>query len=130
MTYLKKSLAEDTKDMLRVNLSAREDKLSPDPVCDFCGGDRPICVYASHRMSTGEEIECWRWCACVMCSALVDSEKFDALRRRVAARLSRLLRGGGARMNPAIIAEAVAIPMKDFLTNVVKTDEPEAPHGQ
>ncbi len=64
MAYLKKQLDEKDRDSMRINLSVQPKKISPEPVCDFCGANHPLVVYAASRMSTGEIRNCWRWTAC------------------------------------------------------------------
>lgn len=52
-------------------------------VCDFCGTRHPVWVYAAKRMTTGEEIECWRWAACTECAAYVTAKDWTRLKDRV-----------------------------------------------
>ncbi len=91
--YLKKELSTTAIDDIRISLSVQTRKLSPEPVCDFCGRETPIYVYAATKMSTGEERDCWRWCACLGCSTLIDLNDWDALRARVAFKLQEMVPG-------------------------------------
>jgi len=88
MTYRKKTLDAVDLDNARVHLSVQERKLSPEPVCDFCG-DPPRVVYASSRMSTGVFMECWRWMACGRCERLVDANDWGSVQRRVVGRFKK-----------------------------------------
>ena len=89
--YLKKLLDPETMDMMRINLSVQEKKLSAEPVCDFCGAPHPMWVYASERMSTGEMRDAWRWCACGVCSGAVDRDNWNTIENRVVQRLKKML---------------------------------------
>jgi hypothetical protein len=117
VSYLKKPLDSAALDTLRINLSVRSDKIASDPVCDFCGNHTPVVVYASSRMSTGAIRQCWRWTACGMCEALVDTDKWTAMHRRVTARLRKML---PPHMPKAMIELAVSVTLEDFHKNVVR----------
>ncbi len=90
MAYVKKAITEEAKADMRVNLLFKRLKLSPDPVCDFCGNDAPITVYAAKKLTTGEKTRCWRWCACKQCTFLIDTGAWDDLAHRIAEMLREL----------------------------------------
>ena len=81
MNYKKKELTE--ADRLEM-----QERLGRPPICDVCAGGVPVCVYASKHMSTGEEVECWRWSACVDCEHDVDTNKWERIRLRLVTMLS------------------------------------------
>jgi hypothetical protein len=85
MAYVKKPLTAEDLDGMRIALSARTLKLSPEPVCDFCGSSEPRFVYAAVRLSTGEFVANWRWCACVDCSEAIDRDDWRVIENKVIA---------------------------------------------
>lgn len=91
MSYVKKRLDEEGTDTMRINLAMREKKLSAEPVCDFCGDPVPVFVYASTKMATGEIEQCWRWCACQVCSDAVDIDDWPVVEARLLHRLTGML---------------------------------------
>ena len=91
MIYMKRPVTPEILDTLRINLSAHVLKLSPEPSCDFCGSPHGAWQYAAERMSTGQEIPCWRWLACADCSSLVDSNSWDKVEDRACDAVRRLL---------------------------------------
>lgn len=117
MKYLKKRLDEEGTDMMRINLSVRERKLSAEPVCDFCGDEHPVFVYASTRMSTGETQQCWRWCACEICSTAIDVEDWNTVESRLIRRLSDLL--PSLMRGSPLILKSVKYALEDFKHYVV-----------
>lgn len=86
--YIKRELTPEAFDEMRINLSVRIKKFSPEPVCDFCGDPNPRYVYASRVMSTGEEMMNWRWCACEACSLAVDSDDWQTIHKKLHDRLT------------------------------------------
>ena len=116
--YLKKRLDETAVDNMRINLSVQQHKLGSEPVCDFCGQAETIWVYGSHRMSTGQVIDCWRWAACAKCSRLVDNNNWDAIASRVSSRLNQILR------IPAYQCKVAAMfALQEFHKFAIKTEE-------
>ena len=140
--YLKKPITEQALDLQRVNLSvmkdgaspdtplgtpAHEQRLSPEPLCDWCGGPDPVTTYAASRMSNGDPRQCWRWNACAACERLVDKNHWDVLERRVTARFKLFL---GARMEAQmgqvpehVITEAVQSSLREFHDYAVRVME-------
>jgi hypothetical protein len=122
--YLKKQLDARAIDTIRINLSTQGEKLSPEPVCDWCGEDAPEFAYASKRMASGEWQACWRWLACKRCDRMIENENWDALERRTKARFKKLF---GAKMqnefkgevsedliSSAVISSAVKVSLDAF----------------
>lgn len=89
MNYLKKPVGTHDLDVVRINQSANEDKLSPEPMCDWCGDPKPVVLYASRRMANGVFKVCWRWMACAVCEALVDNDDWVTIRQRTTARFKK-----------------------------------------
>lgn len=54
------------------------------PQCDFCASDNPTVMYGAKRMTTGEQVECWRWQACPDCHAAITRNDFQTIERRAA----------------------------------------------
>jgi hypothetical protein len=79
MSYIKKEITEADLDRMRIALSVRSLKLRPEPSCDFCGSTEPKFVYAAVRLSTGEFVANWRWCACADCSQAVDADNWKLI---------------------------------------------------
>ena len=75
MTNVRKKLADEDLDNLRINLSVRKDKLSPEPVCDFCGSPDPVFIYAA--ISDTDRRPWWRWCACTFCAEAVENNNLE-----------------------------------------------------
>lgn len=119
MRYLKKRLDDESKDWMRVNLSVRDKKLSAEPVCDFCGDPHPIFVYGSHRMATGETQQCWRWCACQICSDAIDKEDWDTLQARALRRLNEMM--PSVMKGSPLILSAIRYALQEFRSYVVLT---------
>jgi hypothetical protein len=88
--YLKVKIDDSRRDDMRINLSAEKRKLSPEPVCDFCGAPDPVWIYGSRKMSTGEFTDCWRWTACQECSDMVDANQWDKVEKKVDSKLKFL----------------------------------------
>lgn len=120
MKYMKKRLDDEGKDNMRITLSVQEKKLSPDPVCDFCGDLTPTFVYASYRMSTGQMYDCWRWCACEVCSGAIDREDFKVVEERMLHRLHALL--PLVKGSPLILS-AVRLALDEFHRYVIRRDD-------
>lgn len=115
MKFVKKYLSSKMKSDMRFLLSARRVKISSEPVCDFCGDSSPVYVYAATRMSTGFRVNCWRWCACVTCSKLVDANDWSGLSERVMARLVPML----PFVVKAVLDEAVQNSVQSFLNDAM-----------
>ncbi len=113
--YLKKTLKTSDLDDMRDVLSHRKAKLYPDPVCDICGSDVPVVVYAANRMSTGEVRECWRWTACQRCSRDIDNDNWEAIRRRLIQWLNLKTPKALAHLMP-LAADHVLNDFKQFAT--------------
>lgn len=64
-------------------------KGKPTPQCDFCADDKPIVVYGATRMTTGQEVDCWRWLACAKCHEYITQNDFKSIERRSASALCR-----------------------------------------
>jgi hypothetical protein len=133
VTYLKKMIGEYDRDVARLSLSVRRDvsdpevnagnavdtaRLSAEPVCDWCGDSEPVVVYASRRMSTGEDRQCWRWFACERCERMVERGNWDALERKTIARYKKFF---GAKIQAefghvpdSLVNEAVASALQQF----------------
>lgn len=87
MNYLKKRVTNEDLDTMRAWLvvHALKKKMSPEPVCDFCGLRSPEWLYGSTRLSDNDsqllnispDVQCWRWTACAVCSPLIDSERWN-----------------------------------------------------
>lgn len=116
--YVKKYLDEEAIDGMRLNLAAQERKLSPEPVCDFCGDPKPLFVYAAWKMSTGEMRDCWRWCACGDCSHAVDMESWEVIEAKVLHRLHGLL---PVSKGSPLILSAVRLAIEEFHRYAQKT---------
>jgi hypothetical protein len=114
--FLKTEYTDELADSLRITLSIEPMKLGPEPVCDFCGFQQPVVLYASDRMSTGERQQCWRWCACSICDRLVTANDWDGLRNRIADRLSAMLSFVGRREIDHVVRQV----FEDFLNYAVK----------
>jgi hypothetical protein len=120
MTYLKKELDAQALAAIRVNLSTRDQKLSPEPVCDWCGEAEPVVVYASKRMANGRFQQCWRWIACPRCERMIERENWDALRRRVTARFKKFYgaklenRFGQGAISDDLIQDSVKVSLDAF----------------
>lgn len=109
--YVYKRISDEGMDTMRIQLSVREKKLSPEPHCDFCGDPNPTVVYASNVMSTGERTPCWRWCACVRCHELVIINDWETVIHNLTAWLAGKLEG----VPPSMCEEAARHSFKDFL---------------
>lgn len=94
---------------MRIALSVRQRKLSPEPVCDFCGQEEPIWVYGSSRTSAGEIRDCWRWAACYSCSYLIDSDDWEPIRQKLLKWLER--RGPAPRL---VLLQAIDMSLDEF----------------
>ena len=79
MAYVKRLITAEDLDNMRIALSGRELKLRPEPSCDFCGSEKPMFIYAAVRLSTGEFVANWRWCACADCSQAVDADNWKVI---------------------------------------------------
>lgn len=71
MGYKRKLLTEPELDEMRIALSVRREKVSPEPCCEFCGHP-PVWRYGAVRMQSGEFRRCWRWCACGECAHAIE----------------------------------------------------------
>lgn len=108
MAYSKKVLTQEDVEAIRVALQFRREKLSMQPSCDFCGGQPPVVIYEATRLSTGQVCDCWRWCACARCEALVDGDKLgDLIEIIVAWMHSKGLRGG-------VVKDAARASLSEF----------------
>lgn len=114
MAYLKKPLDTAGRDAMRINLSVQPKKISPEPVCDFCGSKNPLVVYASSRMSTGEIQNCWRWTACGVCETLIDSEQWREVELRIENRLIQAYREVNLQIPEDLIHLAVKMALEQF----------------
>jgi hypothetical protein len=117
--YVKKSLTPQVMDSMRINLSAYEQKLSPEPVCDFCGDD-PVVVYAAMRMSTGEYKHAWRWCACKACEALLEEDDKAGVINRIVNRMITLTSG---RFSRELVLMAASSAFESFARYAVTVEE-------
>lgn len=90
---LKKKLDAQMLIQLKGQIEDVFPRLSDNPVCDFCGSEKPTVVYASTRMSTGEQRACWRWLACEQCDDAIAHAHWYRLRDRVVDRLKTMLPG-------------------------------------
>lgn len=89
MRYLKKKVTSEDLDTMRAWLvvHALKRRMSPEPICDFCGMRPPEWLYGSTRLSDNDsqllnispEVQCWRWTACSVCSSLIDTERWDKI---------------------------------------------------
>lgn len=88
--YLKKEFDPQTNRELQANLAVTPyPKMSPTPICDFCG-NFPKFVYAASRMIDGTIRPCWRWCACRNCSQLIEVQSWSGLAMRLIHRMEYL----------------------------------------
>ncbi len=114
MPYAKTILTDDILDDMRINLSAQPNKLSAEPVCDFCGDDSPVCVYHASRTSTGREAVgaevIYRWCACQACEQAVDTDDWYYLENRLVKVLATLL----PEFEKSLIRRAARISLDEF----------------
>ena len=115
MPYLKKQL-----DGMRIDLYTQPKKISPEPVCDFCGSENPLVVYASSSMSTGELRNCWRWAACGVCEALVDRDQWREVELRIENRLIWIYRVTRLPIPEDLIQYAVKGALNDFHRHAIK----------
>lgn len=118
--YVKKHLTPEVIDSMRISLSAYEKKMSPEPVCDFCGDDTPVTVYAAMRMSTGEYRHAWRWCACSTCEMLLDSDDTTGVINRIINRMEFLT---GGKFSRPLITQAASAAFETFTRYAVSIDE-------
>jgi hypothetical protein len=115
MTYLKKQIDADTIERTRINLSMRDNKLSPDPVCDFCSDTNPVWVYAASRMASGEARPCWRWMACAGCSRSIDNGNWDKLVRHMVNQFRAIwLKRHGGSVADDLIEKSVRRGLQQF----------------
>lgn len=115
--YIKKVLTPEILDGIRINLSGVSVKMGAEPVCDFCGDTAPTTVYAAHRMSTGVERQCWRWCACSVCDELLTENKFDLVLDRLMERLRAMTQ---YRFSVEVVRYAAEEAFRTFLNDVVE----------
>lgn len=120
MGYKKRPLTEEIKmDLLSLVLE-NPMRLADEVLCDFCGGRCPIYIYAAHRMSTGWEINCWRWCACKRCSKLVDANDWVPMKGLVREKLTKsFYRSVGVPMPSDLLAAAIDTTFESFLADAV-----------
>lgn len=83
--------------------------------CDFCGDPLPVVVYQAHRMTTGEHVINWRWCACVPCERAIDHNNWGDLKLRVSRRLGMMLPG----LPDDVVQYAVNMAFEHFTRDVV-----------
>lgn len=114
MAYLKKQLDEKDRDNMRINLSVQPKKISPEPVCDFCGSNHPRVVYAASRMSTGEIRNCWRWTACGVCESLIDSGQWREVELRIENWLLRSYKDANLPIPKDLLQLAVKASLEQF----------------
>jgi hypothetical protein len=81
--YMKKEITELDREQMRQSLVLASPRLGPEPHCDFCGSERPVFLYAAVKLSTGEWMRNWRWCACSICSAAIDRHDWDVVHARI-----------------------------------------------
>ena len=117
IAYLSKPLTDADLAAMRKALAKQPRKLSGEPCCDFCGGPKPVAVYAASRMSTGVEVRCWRWCACQGCKALIKANDWDALRAQIEDWCRRQMP-----MPAAITRKAAAHSFREFLDYAIKEE--------
>lgn len=117
--YIKKLLTPEILDGIRINLAGIAVKMGAEPVCDFCGTENPVTVYAAHRMSTGVKRSCWRWCACSVCDDLLTENKYDLLLDRMMERLRSMTRYHFA---DEVVKYAAEEAMRMFFYDVVEED--------
>jgi hypothetical protein len=120
MKYVKRLLDDDDTKNLRLSLSMQRRKLSPDPVCDFCGNELPVVVYGAKRMTVGAEIRCWRWCACTPCMLLIDSQTWNLLSNRIIAALTQLM---PIELERQVLSDSVALCLETFKKDVLLDDD-------
>lgn len=118
MTYKKKEIDLEAMSAMIVALNISPRKLSPEPSCDFCGAQPPKWVYAAARMSTGMDIENWRWAACDPCSKAIDEDDWATIESRVMERLHVMM---GRFMPVNLIRVAVQHALTEFRLYAIKT---------
>jgi hypothetical protein len=120
--YKRKLLQDADITKMEDSLRTRIIKLSPRPICDFCGSEYPMYVYASKRMSSGEDITCWRWCACYDCAMAIFANAWMVLKGRIGNSVSRV--GHVLGLSDALINRAVDRSLKEFFDNAIEEPEP------
>ena len=127
MVYVREPLTTADVDQLRVNLSSQVRKLSPDPVCDFCGDPHPVWRYAANRMSTGEWRACWRWLACDGCGVAIEAGEWATVESRVREKLRQMVKvfgpGASAMLTESILTKSVRAALEMFHEYVQRTDD-------
>jgi hypothetical protein len=91
-------------------------------VCDFCGREKPKFIYAAKRMSTGLEMECWRWAACASCDEAIDNKDWVRLTERITEGMLTLRLFG---FNLPQITVAVEAALQGFFDDVYVETNPE-----
>lgn len=91
------------------------------PVCDFCGVAYPVWVYAAKRLSTGKEVECWRWTACLECGRDVEDKNWDRLKNRMAKPLASV--GRVLKMDAELIKAAITQSFQTFLNDAIEEND-------
>lgn len=120
MAYVKTLLTATLRNQIR-NQARTVRRLSKFGLhCDFCAEFEPSYVYRATRMSTGEDRPCWRWCACVRCSRLIDDDNWDSMLEVIASRVATMPGLGSIPLEA--IRTAVRTMMKDFQQFAVYND--------
>ena len=115
--YVKKPLTPEVMMEVLPTLLQHKPRMKDSVICDFCGGDDPIYVYSSERMSTGVVRPCWRWCACKICSTAIDQDNWQFIEDRLEplvtqmfmARIALLPNDGRFQPLPEVITRGVIV---------------------
>jgi hypothetical protein len=108
MKYLKRELLPTDMARMRAVLPLQR-RVSNTPVCDFCGGI-PFYVYADERTATGEQVPCWRHCACKDCSVAIDHDNWGIIKAKLKNWLIRRSHG----LSEPLIDKAVEHSLAQF----------------
>jgi hypothetical protein len=120
MAYVKRVITSEDLDRIRIELSNQRRKLSPEPVCDFCGDPTPLFTYAASRMASGEQQMCWRWAACKTCSQAIDRDEWPEVIKRCQKRLQDMLESQEMTDIPSkILEKAIWNMVDDFRATVI-----------
>jgi hypothetical protein len=114
--FKQRPVTSETIEALRLNLSFNPNKMSPEPVCDFCADSKPTTQYAAWQMSTGEVRDCWRWVLCDRCSALVNHNQWHA----VEDLLVKVMRRMASHTSNDLLLTVVRRFVKDFRAHAVE----------
>lgn len=110
MTYKRKLMDAATWQTCRVSMDHP-------PICDFCGSDQPVFVYAASRMDSGVFVNCWRWCACQYCAHAIENREMDWLESVLVIKIRKTM---ALSIPSTYILQAVRKALEEFYTYAIK----------